>query len=142
MKRRGDERGASAVEFALVVPILLMLVFGIIDFGLMIRANTVLANAAREGARNGSISHSEDVIEDTVEASLSGIDPDEVEVTVACKTPAPEVDCTGSFDDAVESGGKVVVTLEYRYGWVTPVAALVGLGDGVDLAKTVEMRVE
>jgi Flp pilus assembly protein TadG len=142
MKRRGDERGAAAVEFALVVPILLTLVFGIVDFGLMIRANTVLANAAREGARNGSISHSEAVIRQTVEDSLSGIDSDDVDVTVACKTPPPEAACTGSFDSAVESGGKVVVTLEYHYGWVTPVSALVGLGDGVDLEKTVEMRVE
>jgi hypothetical protein len=77
-----------------------------------------------------------------VEDSLSGINPDDVTVTVECKTPPPEAACAGSFDSEVESGGKVLVTVQYRYDWVTPVAGLVGLGDGVDLEKTVEMRVE
>jgi TadE-like protein len=146
MKRRGDERGAAAVEFALVVPILLMLVFGIIDFGLMIRANTVLANAAREGARNGSISHDELVIGETVTSSVSGIDDpdnpeDDVILTVTCKPPGSDVEAP--CPDPFESGAKVIVTLQQPYNWVTPVAGLVpGLGDGVDLEQRVEMRVE
>ena len=49
------ERGAAAVEFALVVPLLLLLLFGIVDFGFLLNRNTVLANAAREGVRAASL---------------------------------------------------------------------------------------
>ncbi|MDQ4501870.1 pilus assembly protein [Sinomonas sp. ASV322] len=45
------ERGAAAVEFALVLPVLLVLVLGIIDFGRALSAQQTLTNAARVGAR-------------------------------------------------------------------------------------------
>ena len=49
----GDrERGASAVEFALVVPVLLMLVFGIAEFGRAYNTQAILSGAAREGVRS------------------------------------------------------------------------------------------
>ena len=49
--RRGNERGGVLVEFALVVPILLVIFAGIVDFGLMMQRREVVTNAAREGAR-------------------------------------------------------------------------------------------
>jgi Flp pilus assembly protein TadG len=49
--RLRDARGAELVEFALVLPLLLMVVLGIIDFGLLFQRYEVLTNAAREGAR-------------------------------------------------------------------------------------------
>ena len=51
MRRDRSDRGAAAVEFALVVPILLLLVFGIIDFGRILNAEIQLSQAAREGVR-------------------------------------------------------------------------------------------
>jgi Flp pilus assembly protein TadG len=48
---RSGERGAELVEFALVLPLLLVVFGGIIDFGLMLQRHQVLSNAAREGAR-------------------------------------------------------------------------------------------
>ena len=45
------DRGAAAVEFALLLPLLLLLVFGIIDFGRALNAQVTLTQAAREGAR-------------------------------------------------------------------------------------------
>ena len=52
--RRG-ERGAAAVEFALVLPILLTLVFGIVEFGWAFGQQVSLGNAAREAARTMAI---------------------------------------------------------------------------------------
>ena len=49
--RKAPDRGATAVEFALVLPLLLLLVFGIIDFGRALNAQITLTQAAREGAR-------------------------------------------------------------------------------------------
>jgi Flp pilus assembly protein TadG len=50
-RRRGDTRGAAAIEFALVLPIVLLLVCGIVDFGRMLDLQIKLSGAAREGAR-------------------------------------------------------------------------------------------
>ena len=46
-----DEAGAELIEFALVFPLMLLTVMGIIDFGLLFQKYEVVTNAAREGAR-------------------------------------------------------------------------------------------
>lgn len=51
LARIGDERGAEFIEFALAFPLLLLVVMGIIDFGLLFQQYEVITNAAREGAR-------------------------------------------------------------------------------------------
>jgi len=48
-----SERGAELIEFALVAPILIFIIAGIIDFGMMFRTFEAVTNAAREGARVG-----------------------------------------------------------------------------------------
>ena len=54
--RHRDQWGTAAVEFALVVPILLMLLLGIITFGIAYSQSVALNNTAREGARFGATS--------------------------------------------------------------------------------------
>lgn len=51
MKGNGKDRGSAAVEFALVLPMLLLLVCGIIDFGRAYNARITLSHSAREAAR-------------------------------------------------------------------------------------------
>jgi Flp pilus assembly protein TadG len=56
MKRfRGQSRGQSLVEFALVLPLFLILIMGVVDAGRLVYMNSTLSNAAREGARTGSV---------------------------------------------------------------------------------------
>jgi Flp pilus assembly protein TadG len=50
-QRRTRRRGSTIVEFALVVPVLLAMLIGIMEFGWIVRNNYALANASREGAR-------------------------------------------------------------------------------------------
>ncbi len=58
-RRAGRRRGGtSLVEFALVIPMLLSIVLGIIEFGLLERSTLVVANAAREGARAAALGQS------------------------------------------------------------------------------------
>ncbi|MBW1744397.1 MAG: pilus assembly protein [Deltaproteobacteria bacterium] len=54
-KRVRDEKGVAAVEFALVLPILLILLFGIVEFSLLLYDKAMITNAAREGARVGIV---------------------------------------------------------------------------------------
>jgi len=49
--RLRSERGAELIEFALVFPVLLLVVLGIVDFGFLFQRMEVVTNAAREGAR-------------------------------------------------------------------------------------------
>ena len=50
-----NEKGAALVEFAIVLPLLLMLVFGMIEFSIMFYDKAVITNASREGARAGIV---------------------------------------------------------------------------------------
>ena len=75
------ERGAAAVEFALLLPVLLLLVFGIIDFGRALNAQITLTQAAREGARLAAVGQPNVV--GRTQAAAAGLNPVAVTVT-AC----------------------------------------------------------
>ncbi len=49
------ERGAAAVEFALILPVLLLMLFLIIEFSIILYDKAVITNASREGARSGIV---------------------------------------------------------------------------------------
>jgi Flp pilus assembly protein TadG len=55
VQRRRDERGAAVVEFALILPVLVLFVFGIVEFGRAYSARIQLTAAVREGARAGAL---------------------------------------------------------------------------------------
>ena len=48
-----DRKGASAIEFAIILPVLVVLLFGALEYGLLIYNQQVITNAGREGARAG-----------------------------------------------------------------------------------------
>lgn len=57
MKRWGQDRGAVAVEFALILPVLILLLLGIMEFGRAYNAQLSLTHAARESVRTLAISN-------------------------------------------------------------------------------------
>ncbi len=77
-RRRDDDRGAALLEFVLVAPLLVLLLFGTIEMGLAFRDWLTVTSASRAGARVGSAAGnnpSADVaILDSVEAAMSGAD--------------------------------------------------------------------
>jgi hypothetical protein len=54
-----EERGATAVELALILPVILMLLFGIIEFGRAYNASIVVTHAAREAVRKVALGASD-----------------------------------------------------------------------------------
>ena len=74
-KKLRDERGASAVEFGLIVPILLILVLGIIEFGHAFQVQGTLSAAAREGARAMALRNDQSQAIDAVQEAASALDP-------------------------------------------------------------------
>lgn len=65
----GEDSGAAAVEFALVLPLLLLLVFGIMDFGRAYNMQIALTQAAREGVRVAALGGSGSEASDRTEAA-------------------------------------------------------------------------
>ncbi len=60
MFRKSKSRAQSMVELALVLPILLLVVLGLIEFGRALFIYTVVSNAAREGVRAGLVDPDDD----------------------------------------------------------------------------------
>lgn len=104
--RRTRDRGASAVEFALVLPMLLLVVFGIIDFGRLLNAQISLTEAAREGARANALSSSASSRVDLATSNLG---------------PAGTVTTTVNSSCAVVGTDNAQVTTSYTFKFVTPV---------------------
>jgi Flp pilus assembly protein TadG len=74
MGRRTNDRGANLVEFALLAPLLLLLVFGIIEFGWLFGQFNDVRHGAREGARFAAVNAgTETQIKDTVCTSMEGL---------------------------------------------------------------------
>jgi Flp pilus assembly protein TadG len=95
----------------MVLPLLLLLVFGLIDFGRMLNAQIVVTEAAREGARAEALGGDPVTRATAVAGGLDvGVDPG---------TP-----CTGDTTQDAQ------VKVNYRFTFVTPVGALAGLLDG------------
>ena len=73
--RLRGEHGASAVEFGLIVPILLILVLGIVEFGHAFQVQGTLSAAAREGARAMALRNDQAQAKDAVQAAAAALDP-------------------------------------------------------------------
>lgn len=71
--RTRRERGAAAVEMALILPLLLLIVGGIVDFGRFFYTQNIVVNAAREGARSRALGYSTADSTTRVNQSLTGI---------------------------------------------------------------------
>ncbi len=83
-KRRRSESGEALVEFALVLPILLVLSLGMLDFGRAFHVKGLLDMAAREGCRVAIVTDpSKDVVDHRVNTILAagGITPDDIDLS-------------------------------------------------------------
>jgi hypothetical protein len=92
-------RGAAVVEFALLFLLLMIIVFGIIEFGFIWLQSDYIANAAREGARVAATGQDQSEIENAVKSYLKGMYSDNrVEGAPPYNNPAQAGGCCGSGD--------------------------------------------
>jgi Flp pilus assembly protein TadG len=74
-RARPGEKGAAAVEFAIILPLLLLIIAGIVDFGRAFFTQVVLTNAAREGARAAVVRVSEADVQARTLAAANPLTP-------------------------------------------------------------------
>ena len=141
-RRREDERGAAAIEFALIAPLLFMLVFAIIDFGFGIHAWDATHNAAREGARFGAVNPSTAQIEARVRRASDFLDQSVMSVNVQCAAEGSSSFGACGAESSWVEGDVVRVTVTYRYSYMTPLPSMVGLGTTLLVRNVSEARFE
>ena len=66
-RQLSNKKGQSMVEMALVLPILLLLFMGIVQFGFIFNGHITVTSAAREGARLAVVGHDDNAVKDRVE---------------------------------------------------------------------------
>jgi len=131
---RKAEDGQSLVEFTLVLPIFLLVLFAVVDFGMAFHAWITVTNSAREGARIGAVRASGAEIEQRVRDTATSLDQANLSVAVTNAEGQP--------------GGSVVVDVSYDYSLMTPLADLLNLVSGgtipstLSLSSTADMRLE
>lgn len=96
MSRR-DDTGAAAVEMALVLPILVLLVFGIIEFSRAYNAQITLTHAAREGVRVLAVTRDPGQAVDATKNAAASLPADEVAVATSACNPGDPTEVTASY---------------------------------------------
>lgn len=120
---RRSDRGAAAVEFAIVFPLMLLIVFATIDFGRALFSQVTLTQAAREGARVEAMGL--DGSEDRAVAAAAGLS----EVAAFVDGPCP-------------GGEDAIVIVEYTFEFVTPVGAMSAMFDGGSYGDPIVLSAE
>ena len=134
-------RGQSLVEFTLVLPLFLLLVAGMVDFGMALYSNMTVLNAAREGARlSVTAPGNTAAVDSRVRSMASGLNGADLTVTTTCERPnsAPATTFSACTSPMWQPGDAVVVRTDYIYRMIWPLA----IGTQIPMSSTVRMRIE
>ena len=131
-KKLRSESGASAVEFALLLPVLMMILFGIIEFGLALYRQAILTNASREGARLGIVQSIPAITNAQIDAAIDNY-------LTAAGIPAGDVARTIVAGGVTGTPVQVTLTLPYTYS-VLP--GLTSIAPTINLVAQTVMRHE
>ena len=125
--RSNDERGATAVEFAMILPLLILLVIGIAEFGRAFQVQGTLSAAAREGVRLMALQNDPASARAAVRSAATSLDPGVTDAQIAISPATCPTLAAGST--------QVRLTVTY------PMPYLTGFfGTGVTLTGTGVMR--
>jgi Flp pilus assembly protein TadG len=133
-----NEDGQALTEFALVLPVMLLILFGIIQFGIIFNNYINVTAASRQGARTGAVSVSSgcsgepSVITSAAQSAATGLNTSNMTVTSNISTL-----CAGN-NGSVPQGGQLTVTVTYPYS-VSLLGLVVSSGN---LSSSTTMRIE
>ncbi len=143
LRRRERSRGQGLAEFALVLPIFLILFFVVVDFGTAIFTYNSLTNAAREGARLAIVNQDTTSVINRAKAQVSIAELNVPNVTVNFYQEATD----GTADTSATCsppavGCLAVVSFEATYRPITPIISNILFKNGVTFTATTVLSVE
>lgn len=141
--RRPASRGQSLVEFALIIPIFLLLLISIFDLGRAVFAYNTLTNAAREGTRMAIVNQDKPTIVARAKSQTAIVELNDPSVVIGFY----HMDAAGNpnLGDAcspVAVGCLAVVSFEATYQPITPIIGSFIFGSGVKLESRSVLSVE
>jgi Flp pilus assembly protein TadG len=131
-------RGVVAVEFALILPLLLILLLGMVEVSLMLYDQAIITNASREGARAGIVLRTPKVSASEIEAVVLGYSENSLVSLGAASRPIVTVD---QAPDPVFSTS-LSVSVAYAYSGFGMVGLLTTLTGPIQLKATSVMKNE
>lgn len=128
---RESERGQALVEFTMVLPILLILLFALVDFGRAFYTWLLVTNAAREGARIAAVQSDMNTVEYRIYDSFCNNYPSN------CSLDPSKLNWTNKASANIQGsrGTPVVIDLAYSFEFVTPLGGILQLIGGNDLSN-------
>jgi len=143
IRNEKNESGQTLVEFALVLPVLLLLIFGIIEGAIVYNTKITITNAAREGARKAAITSDAGDVRTAIDNSLESLG-----VTVPLLADSTAKDNSepdpGTIQWYIEGSGKgnpVTVYVKGRVDIVVPIISNL-IGDVLVIPAKAEMMIE
>lgn len=108
-----NERGQTLTEFAIVLPILALLLFGVIQFGIAFNNYITLTDAVRAGARKGSVGRNlpnpQAAVEQSVRSAATDLKPSDLQVTITSTwAQGSDVTVTATYPYSINLLGVVV----------------------------------
>jgi Flp pilus assembly protein TadG len=144
LRRLRSEHGSELIEFAIVLPILLLVFAGIVDFALLFQRYLTISNAAREGARIAVLpGYSQTDVQNRVTQYVrEGTGDSTASPTTTLTTVT--INPGGAVGTPGFPAAQVTVSLTYSYMVLGPVSGLFGGGSFSSIVLTVRstMRVE
>jgi Flp pilus assembly protein TadG len=138
-------KGQALAEFALILPVLFLLIAGIIELGRGWNIKQALTDAAREGARYTVIVDGETVtdVENKIKArlTLASIETTNPPTTISI-TPAGFFKCPSGAVGASGAEMTVLVTTRYRMGWIGALLSWTGASSTITISSQATMRNE
>jgi len=146
------DRGQSLAELAILLPIILILVFGIIDFGMGLRAYITVSQATREGARYAAVGNPAGAFTSGGAGDCNG-STGTTAVGKVCSTMKGLnldniTDVSVTYPDGNHPGESVRVSVTYHYNYITPIQRLLNffaagdVGPSIPVTSPVDMRLE
>ncbi|PKM82424.1 MAG: pilus assembly protein TadG [Firmicutes bacterium HGW-Firmicutes-14] len=129
---RRKQHGQAVVEMALVLPILIMLIFGIVEFGRILNTYMIVTNLSREGAREGAVGGTDAEIISAVQLGTNANQLNAGNLTIT-------IDPTAAGPRA--RGSSVGVEVSYPVDIIAPVIGNI-IGDPYVVTSQTTMRVE
>lgn len=129
-----NKKGQGLVEMALVLPIILVILLGIIEGGFLFAHKLEIQNATREGARMLSLGADKDTIKSNIQSGFVLIDKTKVDNPVIKVIPPDDPE----DEEPLPDSKSVRVRIEYNY---TPITGFI-YSEGIDLTTSVTMRKE
>lgn len=126
-------RGQSMVEMAIMLPLLLLIFFGIIEFGIMLGSYVLIHDLARDGVRAGVVGASDLAIRTQIKDNAVLLDKNKLDEEDAIVIDPDEVDR--------KVGDSLTVRINYDYDVITPIISKV-VGSPVEMSAQYKMRIE